>query len=165
MVKKLLAVRVVLGLSAIFLSNCASAPSTAEIGRPAPNFTLEDLDGRKISLDQFKGKIVMLDFWATWCGPCRMTMPVAEELQKEYSDIMVLLAVNLQESNDTVVAYLREEGINPLVLLDQQGSVGMMYGADGIPLQVLIDQEGIVRYMQMGVAPPSRIRLQIESLR
>jgi len=94
-----------------------------------------------------------------------MTMPVAAELQKEYSDIMVLLAINLQESKDTVAAYLRDEGINSRVLLDPQGSVAMNYGADAIPLQVLIDKEGIVRYMRTGTTSPSRIRSEIESLR
>ena len=138
-----------------------------EIGQAAPNFKLPDLNGQQVSLDQFKGKIVMLDFWATWCGPCRMTMPVVEKLQKEYADTMVLLAINLQESRDEVRDYIRAEGIHSRVLLDEEGAVGAMYGAESIPLQILIDKQGIIRFVMAGYGPgmASRFRTEINKLR
>ena len=83
-----------------------------EIGQAAPNFKLPDLSGQQVSLDQYKGKVVMLDFWATWCGPCRMTMPLMESIQKEYADTLVLLAVNLQEPRDVVRDYVRAQNIH-----------------------------------------------------
>jgi thiol-disulfide isomerase/thioredoxin len=165
------AVCLVLCISAMILSSCARRPPESEpvveFGQAAPNFKLPDLTGQQVSLDQFKGKIVMLDFWATWCGPCRMTMPVVENLQKEYADTMVLLAINLQESRDAVRDYTRAQGIRARVLLDQEGSVGQMYGAEGIPLQILIDKQGIIRFAMSGFDPrmASRLRAEINKLR
>ena len=158
MIKKALTVHAFLILSALVLSSCVQPPQSdmeamAEIGRAAPDFTLRDLGGQEVSLDQFKGKIVLLDFWATWCGPCRLVMPLLERLQKEYSDTMVQLAINVMEPNDMVEEYVREQGIHALVLMDQEGSVSLSYGAIGIPTQVLIDKEGIVRFIQEGFSP------------
>ena len=147
----------------------SSGPSgQAEIGRRAPDFKLLDLSGREVTLDQFEGKIVLLDFWATWCGPCRMVMPLLERLEKEYSDIMVQLAINIQEPKDMIEDYVQNQGIHSLVLMDQEGSVSQSYGAVAIPTQVLIDREGVVRYIQEGFSPAtglSRLRVEIEKLR
>ncbi len=155
--------------SALLLTGCArpSETGTVEIGRPAPPFKLPDLNGREISLSQFKGKVVMLDFWATWCGPCRMTMPLLEKLQKEYPSNMVLLAINLQETPGAVREYMREQNVNSQVLLDEQGSVGEAYGSAQIPMQVLVDKAGIVRFIQIGFDPrmTARLRGEIEKLR
>jgi thiol-disulfide isomerase/thioredoxin len=162
---------VVIFVLAMILSGCARRPPEsgpeAEINQPAPGFKLPDLTGQQVSLDQFKGKIVLLDFWATWCGPCRQTMPVVENLQKEYVDSMVLLAINLQESRDVVRDYIRAQNIHSRILLDEEGTVGSMYGAAEIPLQVLIDKQGIIRFAQAGYGPgmASRFRAEINKLR
>ncbi len=135
--------------------NCGGSHTTQglEIGRPAPVFELRDLSGSAVSLTQYQGKIVLIDFWATWCGPCRMSMPVLENLQKEYPNELVLLAVNLQESRDDVRQYVSERHITSRVLLDEEGKVGTTYGSESIPMQVLIDQKGIVRDIRMGYSP------------
>src|SRR5512137_2894846 len=116
----------------MIFSGCARRPPESapvlEIGQAAPNFKLPDLNGQQVSLDQYKGKIVMLDFWATWCGPCRMTMPIVENLQKEYADTMVLLAINIQDPRDVVRDYIRAQGIRSRVLLDEEGLVAQRYG-------------------------------------
>ncbi len=151
--------------------SCTRPPSetevTVKIGLPAPNFKLPSLSGGEISLSQYKGKIVMLDFWATWCGPCRMTMPLLERLQKEYPNNLVLLAINLQEPKDVVRDYVRTQGINSQVLLDEEGSVGESYGTSSIPMQILVDRSGIVRHIQLGFNPrmSSELRAEIEKLR
>jgi thiol-disulfide isomerase/thioredoxin len=155
---------------ALVVSGCSrpsSQQGAIEIGRPAPTFNLADLNGRKVSLDQFKGKVVMLDFWATWCGPCRMTMPLLENLQKEYANTIVLLAINLQEPGDAVRDFARAQNLHSQVLLDEEGTVGQTYGADAIPMQVLIDKEGIVRDIMTGFNPrmAARLRSEIEKLR
>jgi thiol-disulfide isomerase/thioredoxin len=165
------AVYLVLCISAMILSGCARRPPESEpmleIGLSAPTFKLPDLSGQQVSLDQFKGKVVMLDFWATWCGPCRMTMPLVENLQKEYADTMVLLTINLQEPHDIVRDYIRAQGIHSRVLLDEEGSVGAMYGSESIPLQILIDKQGILRYVQAGYGPrmAAQLRAEINKLR
>ena len=156
--------------TALLISGCirpSSETSGVEIGRPAPAFKLPDIMGQEITLDQYKGKIVMLDFWATWCGPCRMTMPLLEKLQKEYPNNLVLLAINLQESKNEVREYMRQQNLNSHVLLDEKGSLGEIYGTDAIPMQVLIDKEGIVRDIKTGFSPSilSQLRAEIERLR
>lgn len=133
---------------------CVHRPQPSlEIGSPAPAFSLPDLDGRNISLDQYRGKVVLLDFWATWCGPCRMTMPLMEQLQKEFADALTLFAVNLGESPESVREFLREQNLNPRVLLDKDQRVGELYGAGAIPMHVLIDKSGIVREILIGFDP------------
>ena len=171
MTKKVLVACGVLIFSAITLSSCVRPRSeqeaTVQMDRAAPNFKLPALGGGEVSLDQYRGKIVMLDFWATWCGPCQMTMPLLEKLQREYPNDLVLLAVNLQESKSTVRDYVRRQDINTRVLLDEEGSVGETYGTESIPMQVLIDKSGIVRHIQIGFSPrmSSELRAEIEKLR
>jgi len=124
--------------------------NAAELNLAAPAFELQDLDGNMVSLADFQGKIVMLDFWATWCGPCRMTMPLLEELQQEHPDDFTLLAINLGEPLDLVFPYVKRQGIHSRVLLDIDNSVGSAYGSSSIPMQVIIDQQGIMRFVQTG---------------
>lgn len=156
-------------MTAIMFPGCARRPpeTELEVGQPAPDFSLPDLQGNRVSLSQFKGRMVLLDFWASWCGPCRLTMPIVESLEKEYSGALVLLAINLQEAPDIVRDYVRAHGIGSRVLLDEEGRVGMMYNAHSIPMHVLIDRQGIVRHIMPGFSPgmASRLRNEINSLR
>jgi thiol-disulfide isomerase/thioredoxin len=169
--KRMLTVIGVLIFSAMLFSSCTRNPSesaaTVQIGLPAPPFKLPDLHGKEISLDQFKDRVVVLDFWATWCGPCRMTMPLMENLQKEFSSSMVLLAIDLEESKDVVGDYVMQQDIHSQVLLDEKGSVGAAYGTYSLPTQIIIDKGGIVRHVQAGFGPKtlSQLRAQIERLR
>ncbi len=130
--------------------NLHYAAASEGIGQPAPSFQLNDLDGRLVSLDDFKGKVVMLDFWATWCGPCRMTMPELEKLQQAHPDDFVLLAINLGDDEEEIKAYMQSRRIQPHVLLDRDNSVGQSYGTSSIPVQFIIDKEGILRHRQVG---------------
>ena len=149
-------------------SSCIYRPeSMINIGQSAPSFKLSDLDGNEISLEKYKGKIVLLDFWATWCAPCRMTMPVIEKLSKEYQDDMIVLAVNMYEPKDVVEKYAFEQAIRTQILLDEEGVVSATYGAYAIPMNFLIDRYGIVRHIQTGYGSnmASQMRAQIEQLR
>ncbi len=169
--KKVLVAYTVVILSAMLLCSCtrplSESESEVQIGQVAPNFKLAALGGGEISLDQYRGKIVLLDFWATWCTPCRMTMPVLARLEKEYPGTLVLLAINLQEPKDEVREYVLTEGINSMVLLDEEGYVGAAYGTGSIPMQVLIDKSGVIRRIQLGYSPSmaSQLRADIEKLR
>jgi thiol-disulfide isomerase/thioredoxin len=155
--KKVLAACAIIIFVSVVLINCSRADK-------APNFKLRNLNGRVVTLDQYKGKVVLLDFWATWCGPCRMTMPLLERLQKEYPKGMTLLAINLQEPEDVVRDYVREQKIDSEVLLDEDGVVGSAYGADMIPMQVLIDKEGNIRRVGVGLDTIAQIREDIRKL-
>ena len=171
-VKKVLLAFISVVLSTLILSSCSrplsqTDESIIQIGQPAPKFKLPDLNGQEVSLDQYKGKIVMIDFWATWCNPCQMTMPVIENLEKEYKDRLVVLAVNLQEPRDLVSDYARKQALSSRILLDEEGSVGSLYGTDEIPVQFLLDKNGIVRYLRKGYHPSmaSELRAEIGKLR
>jgi thiol-disulfide isomerase/thioredoxin len=162
MKKKTVAVSGLLLLLSLVLIGCAIPTGGLEVGRKAPSFSLMDLNGHQVTLDQFKGRVVMLDFWATWCGPCRQSMPALENLQKEFHDNLSLLAINLKESPDEVRNYVNLRKIQSLVLLDVDGKVGQAYQSSSIPMQVLVDQQGIVRHVQIGFAPSVQQELRSE---
>jgi peroxiredoxin len=110
---------------------------------PAPDFTLEDLSGRRWSLKSAKGKIVFLNFWATWCVPCRQEMPLMEKLYREFKpDGLEMVAVNFREDKRTVRKFFDELGVSFTVLLDGDGKVCDEYGAWSLPLTYIIDRNG-----------------------
>ena len=171
-IKQVLAASMILLIQTILLSGCMHLPNESEsavqIGSAAPDFKLPDLNGQTVSLDQFKGKIVILDFWATWCGPCQITMPLLEKLQKEYPESVVLLAISLdQEPADVVRDFVHQQGLSARVLLDERGVAAELYGTESIPMHVIIDKKGIVRYIQFGYHEKMLydLRAQIEALK
>lgn len=117
------------------------------VGQPAFAFNLDMLDGTKFHLADRKGKIVVLDFWATWCGPCMQAMPMTEEIVLGFADQQVeLVAVNLEEQAATIKSVLERHKLKVPVVLDRDGSVAARYSVTAIPQTVLIDREGkIVR--------------------
>ncbi|PYG84832.1 peroxiredoxin [Ruminiclostridium sufflavum DSM 19573] len=110
----------------------------------APDFTLKDMDGNDVKLSDYKGKIVILNFWAVWCKYCKVEMPDFNELNKELQkeNEVVILAVNSQESVDTVKEYLTSSNIDLKVLLDSDGSVTQKYGISGFPTTFFINKDG-----------------------
>lgn len=121
------------------------------VGKPAPDFTLKSLDGTDVSLSSLKGKIVILDFWATWCGPCRKGLPVLMEIAKaRANDNVVLWAVDLDESKSKVEDFLKKKGWNLPVLLDAKGKVSQKYGVGGIPHTVVIGPDGVIHSVEIG---------------
>ena len=162
--KQALIIFVIVFLITIFVIQSYRSKGPVEVGRPAPSFTLQDMTGHEVSLDDYRGKIVILDFWATWCGPCRVSMPMLDNIQQNYSGKLSVVAVNLQEPKGVVREYILAQNLHSTVLLDEEGSVGIRYGAESIPLQILIDQKGIVRYIAMGVKSPREWRDEINKL-
>ncbi len=122
-------------------------------GKPAPDFELALLDGGTVKLSTLKGKTVVLDFWATWCGPCRMAMPIIEKVTEEFADKgVVLYAVNQQEEPEAIRKYLQSVKLNPKVALEREGKVSRDYGARSIPSIILIAPDGIIRKVFRGVS-------------
>ncbi len=111
----------------------------------APHFTLKDLNGKEVKLEDHRGKIVFINFWATWCPPCRDEMPSMEKLYTEFKERdFTMLAVDLQESAKEVRAFKERFKLNFPILLDSDGRVGSEYGVISIPTTYLIDREGYV---------------------
>lgn len=122
-------------------------------GRPASDFTLETLGGGKtVKLSEQKGKVVVLDFWATWCGPCRRWMPIVAKAQRDYASKGVqVYAVNLRESEAKVREYLTQQKIEVPVLMDRSGSVAADYHAGSIPTTVVVGRDGKVVRVLVGL--------------
>ena len=111
----------------------------------APDFTLPGPDGRKLSLKDYRGKVVFLNFWATWCESCREEMPSMERLYQEFKGKgLEIVAVNVKDKRPDALAFVKELKLNYPVLMDPEGEVGLLYGAFGLPVTYLIDRKGVV---------------------
>ena len=121
------------------------------IGKPAPNFTLETIDGKKVSLKDFKGKVVLINFWATWCPPCREELPFFERVYEKYRDKgFVILAVNTDPEN--LKDFLKEFDTKlsfPILLGNDK--ILDLYPVRGLPTSFLIDREGRIVKVRLGI--------------
>lgn len=121
-------------------------------GDMAPDFTADLADGSTFTLSEQSGKVVLLNFWATWCGPCVGEMPAFEKLWKEYGDEVAVLAVNCLEDEETVRQFVAENGYTFPIAFDVEGVVNMKYPTDGIPYTVVIGKDGTVQDIYVGAA-------------
>lgn len=118
---------------------------------PAPDFTLKSRTGENIKLSELRGQIVMVNFWASWCGPCRIEMPLLEDLYQEYQDYgFELLGINVDENTADAERLLARIPVTFPILLDPQSSVSKAWQVDAMPTTVLIDRDGMVRYLHRG---------------
>jgi len=126
-----------------------------KLGQPVPDFTLNDLSNRPVTLSSYRGqKVVLLDFWATWCGPCRMAMPDLQKLADKFAtNGLEILSVNQGEPADQVSAFIQRRKYTFHVVLDLKGEVGDTYGVQGIPTLVLVDKKGDVQWIRVGYSP------------
>lgn len=125
----------------------AGASPRPEVGYPAPPFTLRSGSGEQVSLADLRGKAIFLNFWASWCGPCRLEMPELERLQAELPPGTAILTVNVtaQESSaEVALGYLREHGYTFPAVLDPDGSVSNQYRVISLPTSLFISPEGVV---------------------
>ncbi|MCP9446675.1 MAG: TlpA family protein disulfide reductase [Nitrospira sp.] len=149
-------VMVALSMHSAFAPDATAMPSlwaqddernVVRIGDQAPDFYLQDLHGETIRLSQFRGKVVLLNFWATWCGPCRIEMPALEQLYQRFGrKDFEILAISTDPQGPTVTRpFQREKGVTFPILHDPDMHVGLTYGARTLPLSVMVDRRGMVR--------------------
>ncbi len=120
-------------------------------GSPAPDMRLSTLDGEDVSLSDYRGKVVLLNFWATWCGPCREEMPLFEQAQLQYgTDNLVVLAVNVREGNGTVRSFVERFALTYPILMDERGSVAGRYRVRSFPTTYFIGRDGSVEGRRVG---------------
>jgi thiol-disulfide isomerase/thioredoxin len=139
---------VVVSLSLVLFSCSKSdegAPLKKAENKGAPDFKLPDMDGRALSMADYKGKVVLLDFWATWCPPCQMAIPHLIDLQQKYGDKgLVVLGLSLDSEAKDVVAFLQTRSINyPIVQCDL--ATKQAYGVSSIPRIFIVDRQGTIR--------------------
>ncbi|GAB4385815.1 MAG: hypothetical protein Kow0022_13090 [Phycisphaerales bacterium] len=133
-----------------------------DVGAVAPAFSLRTLDDKTFTLADYKGKVVVLDFWATWCGPCVAGLPTVTKVTSEYADKgVVFTAVNLREAPDHVRTFMADKKWNFNVAMDSDGAIANLYGVTGIPHSVIIDKTGVVRHVHVGFGGAEQYEAQL----
>jgi peroxiredoxin len=140
-------------MAAVIMASTAFAAAGDSAG-PAPAFTLTTLEGAPSGLAAYKGQVVMVNFWATWCGPCQQEMPLLDQMYKKYKPAgFTLIGVNVDKEAPAVKALLTRKPVSFPVLLDPANSVSKAYHVDEMPSSVIIDRKGVIRYVHRGYKP------------
>ncbi len=141
-------------IATLILSLGASLPAWTADQAAAPDFTLTDVDGRPVTLSDLRGRVVMINFWASWCGPCRQEMPLLEQIHQRYEPLgFTLLGINVEENSADGQAFIAERPVSFPVLYDPDNGISKLYDVVAMPSTVLIDRQGNVRYLHHGYKP------------
>ena len=160
-------------LGAVLLTSCSSEPSVVEAAvkaekdrKPAPEFALKDANGQTVKLSDYKGKVVLLDFWATWCGPCKIEIPWFIEFEQTYKDKgFSVVGVSMDEEGWSVVKpYIEQRKVNYRILLGTE-QVGQLYGGvDSLPTTYLVDRSGRIASVHVGLSEKDGFQNEITRL-
>lgn len=140
-------------LSVLAAPGCGDGGDGNLVGRPAPDFTLTTVGGHEVRLSELRGKVVLVDFWATWCPPCQALMPELQGLAETYAEHLEVVAVSVDGDPAAVVPpYARQHGFTIMLTADERGqAVARAWGGTkGIPCTYLVDREGVVRFHWLG---------------
>ena len=148
--------------SLLFAVALSTAPALAgDATGPAAEFTLPSRTGEAVSLSGLKGQVVLINFWATWCGPCRKEMPLLEQIHKKYTPLgFTLLGVNVEEDTTMMDAFLKDVPVTFPILLDPVNGVSKLYKVSAMPSTVIVDRKGNIRYLHQGYQPGDENRYQ-----
>ena len=143
--------RVLMLIMTMFFSGHAFA---ADVSGPAPDFTLKSRDGKNVRLSELRGNVVMINFWASWCGPCRQEMPHLEKIHAEYTDYgFILLGINVDEKQALAEKLLAQIPVSFPILFDPTSAVSKLYNVDAMPTTILIDRDGNLRHLHRAYRP------------
>ena len=132
----------------------SSFASSGLAGQEAPDFALKSASGSNLRLSEYRGDVVMINFWATWCGPCRQEMPLLNDLYTRYNRVgFSLLGVNIDDDSSRALEMAEELGVSFPVLFDDRKEVSKLYQVEAMPVTVLVDREGKVRHVHLGYKP------------
>jgi len=133
----------------------ASSLAAADLaGQVAPDFALKSSTGENLRLSEYRGDVVMINFWATWCGPCRQEMPLLNDLFNRYQRVgFSLLGVNIDDDSRRAMQMVEDLGVDFPVLFDETKAVSKLYQVEAMPVTVIVDREGTVRYVHHGYKP------------
>ena len=145
-------------------SMSASASGFVRVGDTAPMFQAVDLAGRAVSLDKYRGRVVVINFWATWCPPCRVEMPELDAYQAEMGDRIAILGIDMGEPSSAIVPFVRQYGLRFPILLDESGAIAASYGVTSLPTSLILDRSGIVRERVTGAMTRDVLARRVERL-
>lgn len=149
----------------IYQMTVGSEPKQPNVGDIAPDFELQTLDGKKMRLSDLKGKVVMLNFWATWCPPCKQEMPVMQEAYQKYKDQgFEIAAVNIGETDVAVQSFAKTQGLTFPIWLDYNKDITRQYKIGPIPSSFFIDANGIVAKKNEGPVNLAQLSGYIQEL-
>ena len=154
--KRLIAILAVILTAGLVITGCIAGaePTTAIVGKAAPDFQLQNLDGQSVTLSGLRGSPVIINFWATWCQPCASEMPYLQEINNEWSDKgLIVLAINWGESASQVEQFTQAHNLSLQVLLDTKKVAAEKYGIRAFPTTFFIDKDGIIQVKIIGAFP------------
>ena len=140
-------------------------PQGVNQGNQARDFTLEALDGTEVSLKDYKGRVVLVNFWATWCPPCKAEIPdILSVYEDRKDDGFVVLGVNVEESLEQVEPFVDELRMTYPVLLDESGRLFKMYRGLGLPMSLIVDREGVIQVRHVGFLTADQLERYVTDL-
>jgi peroxiredoxin len=142
-------------LGALFTAFTATTLASSGLaGQTAPDFVLKSSTGENLRLSEYRGDVVMINFWATWCGPCRQEMPLLDDLYARYERVgFSLLGVNIDDDSRRAMKMIEELGVKFPVLFDESKKVSKLYEVEAMPVTILVDRNGTVRHVHHGYKP------------
>lgn len=142
------------GLIVVLITLFIMPAQAADISGKAPDFTLKSRSGKNIRLSDFRGEVVLLNFWASWCGPCRQEMPLLEAMYKRYKKLgFTVVGVNVEQDNQKAKGYLSDITVSFPILYDTASTASKLYKVSAMPTTVIIDRSGNMRYLHNGYKP------------
>ena len=141
-------------MALLMFTALAAAGHARELSGAAPDFTLPSKSGENVKLSELRGDVVMLNWWASWCGPCRQEMPLLDDLQDKYSDYgFTLIGINVDEKTEQAEKLLKQIPVDFRILFDPDSRTSELYGIDAMPSTILIDRDGNMRFLHRGYKP------------